>query len=169
MMRFGAFTKLMLAATACAVIGCGNPNAPFATDQRDARDVIDCIYAGSVSPMEYTFDHGDHSCMAVNYLADFVLEWTSKALAEEFGAVKHVTLQSSEVKPAPGIFGRERGCTVTVWTVQADRGSFEMALYFKNGKALAVTLKTDPTGDFEPPPVIAIEYRKKKGLPPGWK
>jgi hypothetical protein len=168
-MRFAAFTKLMLAATACAVIGCGNPTAPFATDQKYARDVIDCIYAGSVSPIEYTFDHGDRTYLALSYLADFVLEWTGKALADEFGAVQHVTLQSSEVKPAPGIFGHERGCTITVWTVQADRGSFDMALYFKNGKTLGVTLKTDPTGEFEPPPIIASEWRRKKGLPPGWK
>jgi hypothetical protein len=168
-MRFRSLTKLMLTAAACAVIGCGSPTAPFATDQKYARTVIDCIYAGSVSPIEYTFDDGDRSDMATNYLADFVLEWTSKALAEEFGAVQHLTLQSSAAEPAPGIFGLQRGCTVTVWVVQAERGSFEMALYFKNGRALGVTLKTDPTGAFEAPPFVAIEYRKKKGLPPGWK
>jgi len=159
-------TKLMLTVATCALMGCGNPTAPFATDPKYARDVIDCIYAGSITPIEDTFG-GDWA--ETNYLADFVLEWTSEALDEQFGSVQQLTLQSSELKPAQGIFGVRRGCTITVWDVQADRDDFEMALYFKNSELHAVMLKTNPTGDFEAPVFIAQEYRKEKGLPPGWK
>ena len=156
----------MLAAFACSLIGCGSPTAPFATDPAYARNVIDCIYAGSITPIEDTFG-GDWA--ETNYLADFVLEWTSKALDEHFGSVQQLTLQSSGVKPVQGLFGVQRGCTTTVWDVQADRGDFEMALYFRNSQLHSVMLKTNPTEDFEAPVFIAQEYRKEKGLPPGWK
>lgn len=109
-------------ALAVIVLICGCSRSPkIAKDPVLARKLIDAVYAGSLKPMSKNVPS-----FLLKGMPDWALAGTSQLLRQQFGEVKSLTLQSSaDTSPI---------LTETIWTVAAERGTYEMNLYFGKGR-----------------------------------
>ncbi len=115
-------------ACASAVVGvavivliCGCSRSPkVAKDPVLARKLIDAVYAGSLKPIS-----NDVAPVLLKGMPDRALAGTSQVLRQRFGEVRSLTFQSSAVT-SPVLIE-------TIWTVAAERGTYEMNLYFGKG------------------------------------
>ncbi len=92
-------------------------------DEKFARSVIDAVYAGSLTTIK------DSLTPEMQAAPTQMIAAQGAALSQKFGPVKSLTLKSTA--PVPGL----PDMTVKVWTVTAERGSFDMQLVMnKDGK-----------------------------------
>jgi len=90
------------------------------TDAKFARSVIDAVYAGSLSSIQ------DSLSAQMQAAPPQMIAAAGAALKQQFGAVKSLELKSAE--PVMGFDQR-------IWTVTAERGTFDMRLVMdKEGK-----------------------------------
>lgn len=113
-------TRILVVCAICAclaiVAGCGGK----AADPAFARKVIDAVYAGSLSPLR------DSMTADMQTTSDAMIAPQGVALQTAYGAVKDLKLKSAEVV---------QGFDQQIWTVTAERGSYDMRLVFaKDGK-----------------------------------
>ena len=99
--------------------GCSRPKAQ---DPAFARKVIDAVYAGSLRPLR------DSMIPEMQAMTDAMIAPQGKALNEKFGAVKNLELKSADVV---------QGYDQEIWTVTAERGSYDMRLVFLKDRKLA--------------------------------
>jgi hypothetical protein len=97
--------------------GCSKHKSP---DPAFARKVIDAVYAGSLSPLR------DSMTPEMQATPDAMMAKTRAILRTPYGAVKDVKLKST---------GVVQGFDQQIWTITAERGSYDMRLVFaKDGK-----------------------------------
>jgi len=117
-------TRILAAIVICAclalVAGCGGK----AADPAFARKVVDAVYAGSLSPLR------DSMTADMQTTSDAIIAQQGAALQRTYGAVKDLKLKSASVV---------QGFDEQIWTITAERGSYDMRLMFaKDGKLAGV-------------------------------
>jgi len=91
-------------------------------DANFAREVIDAVYAGSLSPIQDSLTPQMQQAMT-----DTLTAQTGAGLRQQFGEVQDLNLKSSG--------SVEQNMTQKIWRITADRGTYEMRLVVdKNGK-----------------------------------
>jgi len=135
--------------------GCGSRTPPVVTDPSLARNLLEAVYAGSVSPLaeslDPTFQRG---------MPDVATAGTAALLREQFGPVKAVELKST---------GRANPLALeAVWAVAAEKSSFEMKLWFHEGKVSGVWFRPSSAQEWGPVPMIGVEYVRRNQKPVGW-
>ena len=94
------------------------------SDAAFARKVIDAVYAGSLSPLRGSMTP------QMQATTDAMFAPAGKMLNERFGAAKNLEFKSA---------GVVQGYDQEIWTVVAERGSYDMRLVFaKDGKLAGV-------------------------------
>lgn len=104
-------TLIVVLAVVTMVCGCSLiPNK----DAKFARKVIDAVYAGSLSPVQDSL-----TAQMQQVMSDQVIAQVGTSLNTQYGKVKGLKLKST---------GPIENMTQKIWTVDAERGSFEMRL-----------------------------------------
>lgn len=99
------------------LIGC---STPATRDDQLARQVVDCLYAGSLAPVHDRL--GTKLQVPVQAAAAVS---GGPALKQKFGAVKTVKRSTNTFDS-----GGEHGISRKTWTVTAENGTFDIVLYF---------------------------------------
>ncbi len=121
---------LVVAAVIC---GCSS-GSKIAQDAVLARDILDSVYAGSLTPLRAKIDP-----TYAKMMPDFVSAGTASVLKKDFGQSKSVAFKSSR--------RIQLGATQAIWTVSGSIASYEMKLVFdKSDKLIDIGFKpvSDP-------------------------
>jgi len=138
---------LALLVMVMAVYGCSHSYS-VAQDRSKARHLLDQVYAGSLGSiqgeLEPSFQKGN---------PDWVTSGTSAALRQQFGVIRDLKLQSVEKT--------HMRSAVAVWTVMAERGTFEMKVTFDSGgKVIGLWFRSSSSQTWTPSHVIGLDYLK---------
>ncbi len=139
----GAMGVLLLGTV--LVAGCGR------TDTREpvVRDIINSVYAGSLTPMEAELDPRYKPAMP-----DFVTAGTSAVLHQRYGAFKSLKFLSSK--------GIHLGATQTVWAVTGERAEFQMSVNFtREGRVVDIAFRSSPTEEWLTAMEMGVDYVKE--------
>jgi len=147
-------------ALAVIVLICGcSRSAKIAKDPVLARKLIDAVYAGSLKPMS-----NDVAPVLLRGMPDRALAGTSQVLRQRFGEVRGLTFQSS-ADTSPVLIE-------TIWTVAAERGTYEMNLYFGKGpnpggagKVTGILFRFSPSEQWVPAERIGLAYLRQQRTP----
>jgi len=155
MMRWICIAGLMALVIAALISGCGSQSSPIVTDAQFARDLLDALYAGSLTPLQASLDPP-----FMRGMPDPVTAAVGTLLYDQFGAASGLAFQSS---------GRPNQLALeAVWDVSAQKRDFQMKVSFQDGMAAGVWLRPSPTEDWSPLPMAGIEYGRGGRLPAGW-
>lgn len=147
--------RLAVLALLLAALGCGSRTPAIVTDPEFARDVLDAVYAGSLTPLKDSLDP-----IFQHAMPDDVTAATGAFLTDQFGAVEDVRFQSMrEANPA---------VIEAIWTVEADGRDFEMMLWVYEEKLSGIWFRPSPDQEWGPVPQIGVEYTRHQKLPEGW-
>jgi hypothetical protein len=139
------------------VCGCARTPA-IATDPTFARQLVDAFSAGSLSPLKDSLDPG-----SLRGHPDWVTAGISAVLRRKFGAVRSLKLESSGNASGP------MSWTETIWTVTAERGSFQMqTTCTREGKVGGFWFRPSPANAWAGSMEMGVNYAKQKKMPPGW-
>ena len=138
---------LLLLVIIIAACGCGRSYS-VAQDRSKARRLLGQVYAGSLGPisgeLEPSFLRGN---------PDSVTSGTSAALRQQFGEVRDLKFQS--VDKAPMNFA------AAIWTVTAERGTFEMEMAFDSGgKVVGLSFRSSSLQEWTPSHILGLDYLK---------
>ncbi len=142
-------------AVAAVICGCGGGTPAIVTDPQFARDALDAVYAGSLTPVRSSLDPRFQEGMP-----DRVTASTGTLLTDQFGAVTGLQFQSTG-KADPLVLE-------AIWTVKGAGRDFEMKLWFHKAKLSGIWFRPSPAQDWGPVPQIGVEYARQNKLPLGW-
>jgi len=136
---------LLLLLMVMAAYGCSRSYS-VAQDRSKARHLLNQVYAGSLGSikgeLEPSFQKGN---------PDWVTSGTSAALRQQFGVVQDLRLQSVEKA--------QMNCAVAIWTVVAERGTFEMKVTFDSGrKVVGLWFRSSSLQTWTPSHIIGLDY-----------
>jgi hypothetical protein len=152
-MRGGIGRRVMVVVAAVALM-CGCGGNPSVKDEVLARSLLDAIYNGSMAPVQDSMDP-----MMVRAMADWVTAGTGQLLRDTFGDVRSLEFDSVEKGG-----GGEKG----VWNVSAARGSFQMKIWFYEGKVSGFSFRPSSGQEWGDVPQIGVDYSKRGKKPAGW-
>lgn len=152
----GRWSMVVLAAAvlAAVVLACGCGGNPSVKDEALARSLLDAIYAGDMVPMHDSM----HSTM-VRAMPDWATVGTGQLLRDSFGEVRGLQFDSV-VKEGGG----EKG----VWNVSTGQRSFQMMIWFYEGKVSGFSFRPSGSQTWADVPQIGVEYSRRGTKPPGW-
>ncbi len=154
----GRVSSALLLAFAVVVCGCARRPPPGGgVSPAPAPQLLGCIYAGSLAPVQASLDPPLRRAMS-----DKVTASNAALLRDEFGAVRGVTLQSS------GMAKGNRLAAESVWTVTGTKRDFQMKVSVYDGRVSGVWFRPSPAQDWGPVPMIGWEYTMRKRKPAGW-
>ncbi len=151
MRGIGRWSIVVLAA-AVLVCGCGGNAA--VKDEALARDLLDAIYSGDMVPMQDSMHP-----MMMRGMPDWVTVGAGQLLRDSFGDVRGLQFDSV-VKEGGG----EKG----VWNVSATRRSFQMMIWFYEGKVSGFSFRPSGSQTWADVPQIGVEYSRAGRKPAGW-
>ncbi len=108
------------------------------TDTRYARQVMDCMYAGSLEPIQDTLNPEARKALD-NPQVKAQLPQAAAQMKQVYGAVK--TLKFKSEGPVEGPFAQAFGkdSVQKTWTATSDKGTFDWTLFVdKDGKLLSM-------------------------------
>jgi len=155
-MRGGIGRRLMVV-VAGVVLMCGCGGNPSVKDEALARSLLDAIYNGSMAPVQDSMDP-----VMVRAMADWVTAGTGELLRDTFGEVRSLEFDSVE-KEGAEVAG-EKG----VWNVSASRSSFQMRVWFHEGKMSGLSFRPSSRDEWAAAPYIGADYSKVGKKPAGW-
>lgn len=107
-------------------------------DTRYARQVMDCMYAGSLEPIKDTLNADAQKALG-DPRTKAQLSQNGPKLKQHYGEIGKMELKSEG--PVEGPFAQvfTADTTQKTWTATSDKGTFEVNLYMdKDGKLLAM-------------------------------
>lgn len=153
--RMCVFFSTVLAVTVL-VVGCGRNTSATSTDRTLARNLIDAVYVGSLTSVKDSLDPP-----FLRSMPDSVTAGTGALLQADFGAVKEMTLDSSS--------SIQQGWTETVWTVHAQRGSFQVKITRTPNEAVGgLWLRPSSAHQWSSATEVGMLYTKRQQRPSGW-
>jgi len=137
---------LVLLVIAMVICGCSRSNS-VGQDKSKARNLLDQVYAGSLSPiqgeLEPSFQKGN---------PDRLTSGASAALRQQFGAIRDLKFQSVE---------NQISSALAIWTVTAERGNFEMKIaYNSGGKVTGLWFRASSSQEWTPSFILGADYLK---------
>jgi hypothetical protein len=110
----------MMAMVATSLAGCTR-----AKDKKFARQVLDCLYLGSLAPIQDRLSPEMQNPQAASAIAAY-----GPVLGQQLGEVKDLKFKSEGPSEQPPL-------TEQVWTVTTTQGTFEMKMVFNQEKKLS--------------------------------
>lgn len=114
---------LLIFTTAAVLTGCSKTSK--AADAGFAREVIDALYSGSLASINDRLG----AQMQQPHVGQ-IISTAAPMLRQQFGAVKDLTLKSNEPSPDGA------GMTQQIWTVSAEKMTFEMKMVLDKDRKL---------------------------------
>ncbi len=125
-------------------------NIPIEKNPDFARELIDAVYAGSLSTVADSLDEPTR-----RYHPDWVIAGTAAVLRQQFGTVKDLEFQS--IRPVQQFW------VEAVWAVIAEHGSFKMKLIFDpEGKVAGVWFRFPPDVEWATAAELGVDYVKQR-------
>jgi hypothetical protein len=147
----GRWSVVVLAA---AVLVCGCGGNPAVKDDALARDLLDAIYNGDMVPVQESIHP-----MLMRGMQDWVWMGTGQLLRDTFGNARGVQFDSAV---------KESGGEKAIWNVSATGRSFQMMIWFYEGKVSGFSFRPTSRHEWVNVPEIGVDYSKAGRKPEGW-
>jgi len=111
-------------------------------DTRYARQVMDCMYAGSLDPIKDTLNPEAQKALD-NPQLKMLFSQSGPQLKKYYGEIGKMERKSEGPVEGPLAKAFSTDTTQKTWTATSDKGTFDVTLYFdKDAKLLTVTQGT---------------------------